>query len=266
MTGFEQCFKPSIPYSDINTAIEMLSQFAGPSASIMEDFEITNFTLDNFLAYQQPEYQAGMAHSLSGTSHLNCQNELPSLHTSSSTNDVFHESKKRKVLELSTSSSESLPSAASRNQLKDNYSSAKQNSIGKGKKKSSENEQEKQEEVIHVRAKRGQATDSHSLAERVRRQKINYKLRCLQDLVPGCRKTMGMAAMLDEIINYVHSLKNQVEFLSTELTVACTHDLIWYTEAEEKAKGTNSHKVHEMENWEREQYGEQTLFHSTWPI
>ncbi|XP_041015041.1 cell wall protein TIR4-like [Juglans microcarpa x Juglans regia] len=62
-------------------------------------------------------------------SHLNCQNELPSLHTSRSTNDVFQESKKRKVLELSTSS---------------------------------EDEEEKQEEGIHVRAKRGQATDSHS--------------------------------------------------------------------------------------------------------
>lgn len=40
-------------------------------------------------------------------------------------------------------------------------------SLEKGKKRSNEKEQDKQEEVIHVRAKRGQATDSHSLAERV---------------------------------------------------------------------------------------------------
>lgn len=128
MTGFEQCLKPSIPYSDINTAIEMISQFVDPNAGIMENFEITDFTLDNFLGYHLPEYQAGMARTLSATSQLNCQNELPSLHTLSSTNDVFHECKKRRVLELSTSSSESLPSAASRNhQLKDNHSSAKKN-------------------------------------------------------------------------------------------------------------------------------------------
>ncbi|XP_020582722.1 transcription factor bHLH75-like [Phalaenopsis equestris] len=47
---------------------------------------------------------------------------------------------------------------------------------------------EKQKEVVHVRARRGQATDSHSLAERVRRERINEKMRCLQDLVPGCYK------------------------------------------------------------------------------
>ncbi|GMN56557.1 hypothetical protein TIFTF001_025661 [Ficus carica] len=45
---------------------------------------------------------------------------------------------------------------------------------------------------IHVRARRGQATDSHSLAERV----------------------TGKALMLDEIINYVQSLQNQVEGLN----------------------------------------------------
>ena len=39
--------------------------------------------------------------------------------------------------------------------------------LEKGKKRSNEKEQDKQEEVIHVRAKRGQATDNHSLAERV---------------------------------------------------------------------------------------------------
>ena len=38
----------------------------------------------------------------------------------------------------------------------------------RGKKgKNKEKEVEKAEEVIHVRAKRGQATDSHSIAERV---------------------------------------------------------------------------------------------------
>uniref|UniRef100_A0A2P2KCK1 BHLH domain-containing protein n=2 Tax=Rhizophora mucronata TaxID=61149 RepID=A0A2P2KCK1_RHIMU len=70
---------------------------------------------------------------------------------------------------------------------------------------------------IHVRARRGQATDSHSLAERARREKISKKMKCLQDLVPGCNKMMGRAGMLDEIINYVQSLQRQVEFLSMKL-------------------------------------------------
>ncbi|XP_034672399.1 transcription factor bHLH137 [Vitis riparia] len=70
---------------------------------------------------------------------------------------------------------------------------------------------------IHVRARRGQATDSHSLAERVRREKISERMKLLQALVPGCDKVTGKALMLDEIINYVQSLQNQVEFLSMKL-------------------------------------------------
>ncbi|PKA47414.1 Transcription factor bHLH62 [Apostasia shenzhenica] len=72
-------------------------------------------------------------------------------------------------------------------------------------------------DYIHVRARRGQATDSHSLAERVRRQKISQRMKLLQDLVPGCNKITGKALMLDEIINYVQSLQRQVEFLSMKL-------------------------------------------------
>ncbi|KAF6136310.1 hypothetical protein GIB67_042795 [Kingdonia uniflora] len=72
-------------------------------------------------------------------------------------------------------------------------------------------------DYIHVRARRGQATDSHSLAERVRREKISERMKYLQDLVPGCDKIIGKAGMLDEIINYVQSLQRQVEFLSMKL-------------------------------------------------
>ncbi|KZV50468.1 hypothetical protein F511_35616 [Dorcoceras hygrometricum] len=73
------------------------------------------------------------------------------------------------------------------------------------------------QDYIHVRARRGQATDSHSLAERVRREKISERMKYLQDLVPGCNKVTGKAGMLDEIINYVQSLQRQVEFLSMKL-------------------------------------------------
>ncbi|RAL40588.1 hypothetical protein DM860_006658 [Cuscuta australis] len=70
---------------------------------------------------------------------------------------------------------------------------------------------------VHVRAKRGQATNPHSLAERVRRERIGERMRLLQELVPGCNKIIGKAVMLDEIINYVQSLQQQVEFLSMKL-------------------------------------------------
>ncbi|KAF5199477.1 Transcription factor bhlh [Thalictrum thalictroides] len=70
---------------------------------------------------------------------------------------------------------------------------------------------------VHVRARRGQATDSHSLAERLRREKISERLKLLQSLVPGCDKVTSKALMLDEIINYVQSLQHQVEFLSMKL-------------------------------------------------
>ncbi|KAL9235625.1 hypothetical protein vseg_010370 [Gypsophila vaccaria] len=73
-------------------------------------------------------------------------------------------------------------------------------------------------DYIHVRARRGQATDSHSLAERVRREKIGERMKLLQDLVPGCNKVTGKALMLEEIINYVQSLQRQVEFLSMKLS------------------------------------------------
>ncbi|CAA2986996.1 transcription factor BEE 1-like [Olea europaea subsp. europaea] len=123
---------------------------------------------------------------------------------------------------------------------------------GKGKKvKLNEKEEEKPKDVVHVRAKRGQATDSHSLAERVRREKINDRLRCLQDIVPGCYKTMGMAMMLEKIINYVHSLQSQVEFLSMKLTVASTfYDFNSETdtfEAMQQAKECEALKMQKME-------------------
>nr|GLL42206.1 transcription factor bHLH137-like [Ipomoea trifida] len=95
------------------------------------------------------------------------------------------------------------------------------NAVKEGKEKKTKEDKKCPEEAptgyIHVRARRGQATDSHSLAERVRREKISERMKILQGLVPGCDKVTGKALMLDEIINYVQSLQNQVEFLSMKL-------------------------------------------------
>ncbi|KAL5197818.1 hypothetical protein ABZP36_001330 [Zizania latifolia] len=79
------------------------------------------------------------------------------------------------------------------------------------------------QDYIHVRARRGQATDNHSLAERARREKISERMKILQDLVPGCNKVIGKASVLDEIINYIQSLQHQVEFLSMKLEAVNTH-------------------------------------------
>ncbi|KAL4558099.1 hypothetical protein LXL04_036295 [Taraxacum kok-saghyz] len=70
---------------------------------------------------------------------------------------------------------------------------------------------------VHVRARRGEATDNHSLAERARREKINARMKLLQELVPGCNKVSGTAMVLNEIINHVQTLQLQVEFLSMKL-------------------------------------------------
>ncbi|XVF35211.1 hypothetical protein REPUB_Repub18cG0126000 [Reevesia pubescens] len=64
-----------------------------------------------------------------------------------------------------------------------------------------------------VRARRGQATDPHSIAERLRREKIAERMKNLQELVPSSNKT-DKASMLDEIIEYVKFLQLQVKVLS----------------------------------------------------
>ncbi|CAN6439539.1 unnamed protein product [Victoria cruziana] len=64
-----------------------------------------------------------------------------------------------------------------------------------------------------VRARRGQATDPHSIAERLRRERIAERMKQLQELVPSSNKT-DRAAMLDEIMDYVKFLRLQVNVLS----------------------------------------------------
>ncbi|KAK4749557.1 hypothetical protein SAY87_027006 [Trapa incisa] len=64
-----------------------------------------------------------------------------------------------------------------------------------------------------VRARRGQATDPHSIAERLRRERIAERMKALQELVPSCNKS-DRAAMLDEIVDYVKFLRLQVKVLS----------------------------------------------------
>ncbi|KAL8527608.1 hypothetical protein ACS0TY_005462 [Phlomoides rotata] len=66
----------------------------------------------------------------------------------------------------------------------------------------------------HVRgAKRGRAAEVHNLSERRRRDRINEKMRALQELIPNCNKA-DKASMLDEAIEYLKTLQLQVQIMS----------------------------------------------------
>ncbi|XP_019166349.1 PREDICTED: transcription factor bHLH62-like [Ipomoea nil] len=121
-----------------------------------------------------------------------------------------------------TTTTTATPSSSSANATSQNNESnpkrIKSDEQNSGNDKAAGENKEAPKDYIHVRARRGQATDAHSLAERVRREKISERMKLLQDLVPGCNKVTGKAVMLDEIINYVQSLQRQVEFLSMKLS------------------------------------------------
>lgn len=61
-------------------------------------------------------------------------------------------------------------------------------------------------------ARRSRATEVHNLSERRRRDKINEKMRALQELIPHCNKS-DKASMLDEAIQYLKSLQLQVQLM-----------------------------------------------------
>ncbi|XAR63921.1 hypothetical protein NMG60_11024074 [Bertholletia excelsa] len=221
-TADMQCYnyKPPFSYLDIDPNMELVNQFPEANPTCMEinpNFQSSEaFSMDNlFMQQQPPEFPGNLADIFTGIFHQDSKNVLPIAEPIVPPADKFQKCKKRKAIDVpECSSGISSAQPVSEGMLKEKLS-------GKGKKaKRNCMEEETPKEVVHVRARRGQATDSHSLAERVRRGKINERLKCLQGIVPGCYKTMGMAVMLDEIINYVQSLQNQVEFLSMKLSAA----------------------------------------------
>nr|WAK86100.1 transcription factor bHLH54 [Nothapodytes nimmoniana] len=62
-------------------------------------------------------------------------------------------------------------------------------------------------------SKRTRAAEVHNLSERRRRERINEKMRALQDLIPNCNK-VDKASMLDEAIEYLKTLQLQVQIMS----------------------------------------------------
>ncbi|GAB2287241.1 ATP-dependent DNA helicase pif3 [Dionaea muscipula] len=80
---------------------------------------------------------------------------------------------------------------------------------------------EVEEESVGVRkaapartgGKRSRAAEVHNLSERRRRDRINEKMRALQELIPNCNKA-DKASMLDEAIEYLKTLQLQVQMMS----------------------------------------------------
>ncbi|KAI7737133.1 hypothetical protein M8C21_026801 [Ambrosia artemisiifolia] len=209
MEGFISSFhssKPSFPFIDnIDHNMELLNQFSIQyDNSNMSSQTFMGFSNDNFFSQQVilPSLNFPLMQNIQPV----FQHENKNVKMIPEAVPVVN--RKRKSMDVSSSSSGNSSSRpVSENEIDEkNYQSSQ-----KGKKVKPCDSGDAPKEVVHVRAKRGQATDSHSIAERVRRGKINERLRCLQDIVPGCYKSMGMAVMLDEIINYVQSLQNQVE-------------------------------------------------------
>ncbi|GMJ09030.1 phytochrome interacting factor 3-like 5, PHY-INTERACTING FACTOR 1 [Hibiscus trionum] len=76
-----------------------------------------------------------------------------------------------------------------------------------------ESEDTKKQNRGSISTKRSRAAEVHNLSERRRRDRINEKMRALQELIPRCNKS-DKASMLDEAIEYLKSLQLQVQMMS----------------------------------------------------
>ncbi|XP_047151031.1 transcription factor PIF3-like [Vigna umbellata] len=72
---------------------------------------------------------------------------------------------------------------------------------------------EKEVPAPQIGAKRHRSAEVHNLSERRRRDRINEKMRALQELVPNCNKA-DKASMLDEAIEYLKTLQLQLQVMS----------------------------------------------------
>ncbi|KAL4598978.1 hypothetical protein ACB092_11G094200 [Castanea dentata] len=61
-------------------------------------------------------------------------------------------------------------------------------------------------------SRRSRSAEVHNLSERRRRDRINEKMKALQELIPHCNKT-DKASMLDEAIEYLKSLQLQLQLM-----------------------------------------------------
>ncbi|KAK9091321.1 hypothetical protein Sjap_024498 [Stephania japonica] len=258
-----------MPFLESDSSMELMNQFSELNPCLLENHFNSHTSLcggfsstDSFLVQQQqPQIPISFSDYLPSLFNFGGSNAAPIDHSFTSAAGICQEKKRKAVVTMSESSSGNSSGIVSETLNGGKGSIKRKNGSGRGKRgrmsNAIANDDKKPKEVVHVRARRGQATDSHSLAERVRREKINERLRCLQDLVPGCYKTMGMAVMLDEIISYVQSLQNQVEFLSMKLTAASSfYDFNSDVDTNSQViQGTSAYEAQEVERLVRGGYG-----------
>ncbi|XP_038899425.1 transcription factor BEE 3-like isoform X3 [Benincasa hispida] len=209
MTEFKQDhlqhFKSSKASEERGLNMEVINQLSNATESMLEGFNETEFSMENFWSYHFQLPENTTPSSLSNfpcVTLLKCQNEFPVITRSSLLVDSAQETMKRKTKQASESNPGTLCAAFGN----DSSNARPSKNLGGGRKRRNcEKEQEKPAEVVHVRAKRGQATDSHSLAERVRREKINNKLKCLQNIIPGCHKVIFFLVLC------IKTLESQVQ-------------------------------------------------------
>ncbi|CAA7405390.1 unnamed protein product [Spirodela intermedia] len=95
-----------------------------------------------------------------------------------------------------------------------NYKKRKRKDVDESQCQNEETEDESVEATRPCRrsvpARRARAAQVHNLSERRRRDRINEKMRALQELIPHCNKT-DKVSMLDEAIEYLKSLQLQVQ-------------------------------------------------------
>ncbi|XP_027907658.1 transcription factor bHLH62-like [Vigna unguiculata] len=173
-----------------------------------EKVEVANSQEESTISEQTPNGEIGMK---------NCQDMTNSRKRKASSKGKTRETIKGMEVSEDSNSKRNKPNEGEGNENGPVKVEEESKAVEEKQNKSNTKPPEPPKDYIHVRARRGQATDSHSLAERVRREKISERMKLLQDLVPGCNKVTGKALMLDEIINYVQSLQRQVEFLSMKL-------------------------------------------------
>ncbi|KAK4256552.1 hypothetical protein QN277_006260 [Acacia crassicarpa] len=266
-TTYLQALRSPFHFLDIDSSMELMNQFTGMSPRVLDNSNL-NFqsfmplSCDTSLGFPEPQFEGKLEESFPSLVHQVNHNALPVSSPNFPEENEIHESKKRKPTNVPETSSTNSTSAVLESGSKMKNCSRRSKRV-----KSSETNVDNSKEVVHVRAKRGQATDSHSLAERVRRGKINEKLRCLQNIVPGCCKTMGMSIMLDEIINYVQSLQRQVEFLSMKLTAASNfYDFNSETDALQTLQRAMAAEAKELSKHGREDCVGVSCFQPTWPF
>ncbi|KAJ0989153.1 hypothetical protein J5N97_007509 [Dioscorea zingiberensis] len=264
--------KTSLTFTEMDSSMElMMSHFTGMNENAME-----NPSLQGLVDFSN-DFSTPFSDNLSVLFPVESSKTVLMASQTISSHQGNKKRKEKVMLETCSSNSSALPSDSGL--TAEETPKGGKNSSGRGKRRRScnSNDGEMPKEVVHVRARRGQATDSHSIAERVRREKINERMKYLQGLVPGCYKTMGMAVMLDEIINYVQSLQNQVEvrfdgFLSMKLSAASSYydfnsDIEAMATQQVLSRVGDEYEQQEVERLVmREGYGGCTSFNSTMPF